>query len=235
MTVRDASSGCTALHLAASSGHVELLRVLLSCSALDALVSAPDADGRTPLHYAAQAHAMHAAMHVPSAWHATSVRVPHACTMRVPCMHRAKFCLAQCGQLEAMRLLLDHGAAVNARDHEGVAPLSVACAAGRSAALLLLDARADLEATSRGGLTALGAAVPLACAQPTLGCIPSCSIACDVLPLHMGPQPFLRGAAACTAYARRCSAAMSRRWSCCSSEARRCMCLGLGLPRRGGA
>ena len=67
-----------------------------------------------------------------------------------------------------MRLLLDHDAAANARDHEGVAPLSMACAAGRSAALLLLDARADLEATSRGGLTALGAAVPLACAQPTL-------------------------------------------------------------------
>ena len=66
-------------------------------------------------------------------------------------------------------------------------------------------------------------------------CSPSCSIACDVLPLHMGPQPFLRAAAACTAYARRCSAATSRQWSCCSSEARRCMCLGLGLPRRGGA
>ena len=71
MTVRDASSGCTALHLAASSGHAELLRVLLSCPALEALVSAPDSDGRTPLHHAAQARAMHAAMHaamhVPSA------------------------------------------------------------------------------------------------------------------------------------------------------------------------
>jgi hypothetical protein len=93
----------------------------------------------------------------------------------------------QCGQLEAMRMLLDHGAAASARDHEGVAPLSVACAAGRSAALLLLDARADLESTSRGGLTALGAAVPLGCDQPTLGCSPSCSIALHVLPV---PNPF---------------------------------------------
>ena len=79
VTVRDASSGCTALHLAASSGHAELLRVLLSCPALDVLVSAPAADGQTPLHHAAQALAMHAAMHVPIAWHATAVCAPHAC------------------------------------------------------------------------------------------------------------------------------------------------------------
>ena len=167
MTVRDASSGCTALHLAASSGHAELLRVLLSCPALDALVSAPASDGQTPLHHAAQAHAVHAAMHVPIAWHATAVCAPHACA---PHMHdapsRSRACLVQRGQLEAMRLLLEHGAAANARDDQGVAPLSVACAAGRSAALLLLDARADLDATSRAGLTPLAAAVPRACDEP---------------------------------------------------------------------
>ena len=111
--------------------------------------------------------------------------------MRVHHMHdapsRSGVCLVQCGQLEAMRLLLEHGAAANARDHEGVAPLSMACAAGRSAALLLLDARADLEATSRAGLTPLGAAVPLACDKPTLGCSPCCSIAGDGLRLRMRP------------------------------------------------
>lgn len=98
-----------------------------------------------------------------------------------------------------MRLLLDHGAAANARDHEGVAPLSVACAAGRSAALLLLDARADLDSTSRRGLTALGAAVPLACDEPTLGCGPSCSMAMRRAPLTHGAtaQPLLRAAAPC--------------------------------------
>ena len=161
MTVRDASSGCTALHLAASSGHAELLRVLLSCAALDALVSAPASDGQTPLHHAAQAHATPRCT-----YRSFGMPLPCAHHMRAHHMHdapsRSRACLVQRGQLAAMRLLLEHGAAANARDHEGVAPLSVACAAGRSAALLLLDARADIDATSRAGLTPLGAAVPLA-------------------------------------------------------------------------
>ena len=106
VTACDGSSGCTALHLAASSGHTELLDFLLSLPALHARRDAADAEGCTALHHA-----------------------------------------AQCGQLGTMRLLLERGAVADARTHEGTTPLSVAC--GSSAALLLLNAHADLNVASQ--------------------------------------------------------------------------------------
>jgi len=65
------------------------------------------------------------------------------------------------GHEESVRVLLDHGAAVNAaaKNPMKVQPLHSAAASGRSATIaLLLDRGADVNARQEGGLTALHAA-----------------------------------------------------------------------------
>ncbi|NWH73389.1 RAI14 protein, partial [Piaya cayana] len=146
------SEGRTAFHLAATKGHAECLRVMVTHGAdvtaqdgaghsalhLAAKNSHPDCikrllqnkcpadstdnSGKTALHYAAACGCLQA----------VQLLCEHKCPINVKDLDgNIPLLLAvQSGHMEVCKYLLDHGADVNTRDKNGRTPLMMACEAG---------------------------------------------------------------------------------------------------------
>ncbi|XP_053910286.1 ankycorbin isoform X1 [Cuculus canorus] len=146
------SEGRTAFHLAATKGHAECLRVMVTHGAdvtaqdgaghsalhLAAKNSHPDCvkkllqnkcpadstdnSGKTALHYAAACGSLQA----------VQLLCEHKCPINVKDLDgNIPLLLAvQSGHMEVCKYLLDHGADVNTRDKNGRTPLMMACEAG---------------------------------------------------------------------------------------------------------
>lgn len=139
--------GWTPLHSAVSSGHVGVTAFLLENGADAAAVTK---QGRTVLHYLKGSEPL-AALVVSklSGSNALNKQDNFGCTA----MHRA----ATRGELEVVKLLLDHGGSATLQDLEGNTPLHSACAANEgNVALLLLrhEACSNIaEVRNKQGLT----------------------------------------------------------------------------------
>ncbi|KZV72363.1 ankyrin, partial [Peniophora sp. CONT] len=116
--------GWTALHWAASNGHTDIARVLLSHGAL---VDDIAEDGGIPLHLAA--YNGHLDVLRVLLEHRT---VDGSDTVVAQCSNRDKdgqialHDAARQGHSEVCRVLLDHGALVDATDNDGYTPLQLA-------------------------------------------------------------------------------------------------------------
>nr|KAF6366943.1 retinoic acid induced 14 [Pipistrellus kuhlii] len=148
------SEGKTAFHLAATKGHVECLRVMIT-HGVD--VTAQDPAGHSALHLAAK-HSHHECLRKllqskcpaenvdSSGKTALHYAAAQGClqAVQVLCEHKSPVNLkdldgniplllaVQTGHSEVCRFLLDHGADVNSRDKNGRTALMVACEAGSS-------------------------------------------------------------------------------------------------------
>ncbi|HWP38125.1 MAG TPA: ankyrin repeat domain-containing protein [Gemmatimonadales bacterium] len=135
------ADGMTALHWAAQSGNVPMLRVLLSAGASTAAITR--LGWYTPLHLASrEGHAEAIRMLLQG-----GARVDAVTSTGAAPIHLA----ADGGRPEAVQALLDHGADVNAKDaFADRTPLMFAVAKGRlEAAKVLINAGADLRAATR--------------------------------------------------------------------------------------
>ncbi|KAF6126803.1 retinoic acid induced 14 [Phyllostomus discolor] len=172
------SEGKTAFHLAATKGHVECLRVMVT-HGVD--VTAQDTAGHSALHLAAKnSHHEYIKKLLQSKCPAESTdssgktalhyAAAQGClpAVQVLCEHRSPVNLkdsdgniplllaAQNGHSEVCRFLLDHGADVNSRDKSGRTALMVACEIGSSGiAEALIKKGADLTLVDSLGHNAL--------------------------------------------------------------------------------
>ncbi|XP_015449450.1 ankycorbin isoform X2 [Pteropus alecto] len=172
------NEGKTAFHLAATKGHVECLRVMVT-HGVD--VTAQDAAGHSALHLAAKnGHHECIKKLLQSKCPAESVdssgktalhyAAAQGClqTVQVLCEHKSPINLkdldgniplllaVQSGHSEVCRFLLDHGADVNSRDKNGRTALMVACEIGSSNIVeALIKKGADLTLVDSLGHNAL--------------------------------------------------------------------------------
>jgi uncharacterized protein len=130
---------------AASLGYLQQLR---ECARDAAQLNSRSKDGFTALHFACFFHQPQAVRMLIAA--GAEVDVVAANPMKVMPLHSA----ASSRNLEAARLLLEHGAAVNARQHGGWAPIHAAAQNGdRAMVELLLQHKADCKITNHEGKT----------------------------------------------------------------------------------
>ncbi|XP_039698632.1 ankycorbin isoform X1 [Pteropus medius] len=172
------NEGKTAFHLAATKGHVECLRVMVT-HGVD--VTAQDAAGHSALHLAAKnGHHECIKKLLQSKCPAESVdssgktalhyAAAQGClqTVQALCEHKSPINLkdldgniplllaVQSGHSEVCRFLLDHGADVNSRDKNGRTALMVACEIGSSNIVeALIKKGADLTLVDSLGHNAL--------------------------------------------------------------------------------
>jgi ankyrin repeat protein len=139
-------SHCTALLLAAARGHAEIAKLLLAHGADPNLA---ESHGATPLLAAAdKGHFKTVELLV-----ARGAGVNVCCT---PGQYTPLMYAAANGCSEAVRALLDAGAAVEAKDNEGLTALMYAARNGYPEAVkMLLAAKADPKAKNKEGKTAL--------------------------------------------------------------------------------
>ncbi|XP_066100369.1 ankycorbin isoform X2 [Saccopteryx bilineata] len=172
------SEGKTAFHLAATKGHVECLRVMVT-HGVD--VTAQDSAGHSALHLAAR-HSHHECVRKllqakcpaesvdSSGKTALHYAAAQGClqAVQVLCEHKSPINLkdldgsiplllaVQSGHGEVCRFLLDHGADVNSRDKNGRTALMVACETGSSSVVeALIKKGADLTLVDSLGHNAL--------------------------------------------------------------------------------
>ncbi|XP_016079934.1 PREDICTED: ankycorbin isoform X2 [Miniopterus natalensis] len=172
------SEGKTAFHLAATKGHVECLRVMVT-HGVD--VTAQDTAGHSALHLAAKnSHHEYIKKLLQSKCPAESIdssgktalhyAAAQGClpAVQVLCEHKSPVNLkdldgniplllaVQNGHGEVCRFLLDHGADVNSRDRNGRTALMVACEVGSSNVVeALIKKGADLTLVDSLGHNAL--------------------------------------------------------------------------------
>lgn len=152
-----AANGCTALTDACNDGYVDVVRVLLSAGADASLVSHA---GWTP--------AMNAAFKGHTDVLVTLLTLPPAGSSIIstnvdfpgPDDWTALHFAATRGRAAAIRVLLDHGADINARSISDYTPLFLVCRGGHAGLIqTLLDAGADLASSlDRDGISPLGIA-----------------------------------------------------------------------------
>lgn len=139
------TEGPETLHDAATAGDVERLAGLLAADA--ATVSAPRADGWTPLHLAA--HFGHAAAVRVLLAHGADVHAVSTNATANTALHAA---LAGTGDAATVDLLLAHGADAGARGAGGWTPLHLAASRGNVALVQrLLAAGVDRAAAADDG------------------------------------------------------------------------------------
>ncbi|XP_068952211.1 ankycorbin isoform X4 [Petaurus breviceps papuanus] len=172
------SEGKTAFHLAASRGHVECLRAMVTHGAD---VTAQDTAGHSALHLAAKnSHPECIKKLLQSKCPAESTdnsgktalhyAAAHGCLQatQILCEHKSPVNLkdldgniplllaVQNGHIEVCRYLLDHGADVNSRDKNGRTALILACETGNSNMVeALIKKGADLNLVDSLGHNAL--------------------------------------------------------------------------------
>lgn len=140
--------GWTALHSSVSSGHVDVVEILLEAGAD---VSIANKGRRTALHYAASKG--RAGIAAKLIEHGAKVNPVDevGCTP----LHRA----ASAGRPEVCELLLEEGAVIDATDKMGQTPLMHATICNdKQVALLLIRHGADVDVQDKEGYTVLGRA-----------------------------------------------------------------------------
>jgi len=151
--IEERSAGRTFLHVAAATGNLELLALLLHLG-LDPNIA--DAGRHTPLYAVAnQCNAHTAAAVVRALVNAGAAVDASDGVQRCTPLHMA----ARRDNAEVAAALLDCGAAIEARDRSGDTPLRRAVNCGQPAvAALLLDRGADPDSVGSNGLTPKSAA-----------------------------------------------------------------------------
>ena len=140
----------TCLHFACLNGHVTIVRLLL---ARGADVTALDYHSWTPLHHACSSGVDADAKVECLLQHGAASQVKARDNLGETALHKA----TRCGRSHSVKVLLQHGALVDAECNRGGTALFQACAHGNVACLHeLVKHGADLEARHKGvGLTPL--------------------------------------------------------------------------------
>ncbi|XP_064032796.1 ankycorbin isoform X1 [Pogoniulus pusillus] len=139
------SEGKTAFHLAATKGHAECLRIMMTHGAD---VAAQDGAGHSALHLAAKNS------HLDCIKRLLQSKCPVDSTDNAgkTALHFA----ATCGCLQAVQLLCEHKCPVNVKDLDGNIPLLLAVQNGHmEVCKYLLDHGADVNTRDKNGRTAL--------------------------------------------------------------------------------
>ncbi|NWX54719.1 RAI14 protein, partial [Promerops cafer] len=139
------SEGKTAFHLAATKGHVECLRIMVTHGAD---VTAQDGAGHSALHLAAKNS------HPDCIKRLLQSKCPADSTDNSgkTALHYA----AACGCLQAVQLLCEHKCPINIKDLDGNIPLLLAVQNGHTEVCkYLLDHGADINTRDKNGRTAL--------------------------------------------------------------------------------
>ncbi|XP_053859798.1 ankycorbin isoform X3 [Vidua macroura] len=139
------SEGKTAFHLAATKGHAECLRIMVTHGAD---VTAQDGAGHSALHLAAKNS------HPDCVKRLIQSKCPADSTDNSgkTALHYA----AACGCLQAVQLLCEHKCPINIKDLDGSIPLLLAVQNGHTEVCkYLLDHGADINTRDRNGRTAL--------------------------------------------------------------------------------
>ncbi|XP_009877178.1 PREDICTED: ankycorbin, partial [Apaloderma vittatum] len=139
------SEGKTAFHLAATRGHAECLRIMMTHGAD---VTAQDGAGHTALHLAAKNS------HPDCIKKLLQSKCPTDSTDNSgkTALHYA----ASCGCLQAVQLLCEHKCTINIKDLDGNIPLLLAVQNGHTEVCkYLLDHGADVNTRDKNGRTAL--------------------------------------------------------------------------------
>ncbi|KAM9167747.1 ankycorbin isoform 4-T4 [Mergus octosetaceus] len=139
------SEGKTAFHLAATKGHVECLRIMVTHGAD---VTAQDGAGHSALHLAAKNS------------HPDCIKRLLQCKCSVDSTDNsgktALHYAAACGCLQAVQLLCEHKCPINVKDLDGNIPLLLAVQNGHTEVCkYLLDHGADVNTRDKNGRTAL--------------------------------------------------------------------------------
>ncbi|KAK7849916.1 26s proteasome non-atpase regulatory subunit 10 [Quercus suber] len=137
--------GRSLLHVAASSSHPEVVKVLSAIDESASVINSADEEGWAPLHSAA------------SIGNLEIVELYDIHCLQVGCtpLHRA----ASTGNSELCELLIEEGAEIDAVDKAGQTPLmnAVICY-NKEVALLLIRHGADVDVEDKEGYTVLGRA-----------------------------------------------------------------------------
>ncbi|XP_072215997.1 ankycorbin isoform X3 [Excalfactoria chinensis] len=139
------SEGKTAFHLAATKGHAECLRIMVTHGAD---VTAQDGAGHSALHLAVKNSHLDCIKRL----------LQYKCSVYSTdnCGKTALHYAATCGCLQAVQLLCEHKSPINIKDLDGNIPLLLAVQNGHTEVCkYLLDHGADINTRDKNGRTAL--------------------------------------------------------------------------------
>jgi ankyrin repeat protein/tetratricopeptide (TPR) repeat protein len=171
--------GQTALHLAARGGNLEIAHLLLQKGAN---VNAQDKEGETPLDRAVEAHSL------TLAW----LFIQSGANVNLQNAHGDTPLMLSLGNSDIARVLLDHGANIEARNKDGYSALFLAADQPVGITQLLVDHHANVSATANDGSTPLHMAASKGRAD--IAAILLSHGASATVPDHSGATPLHRAA-----------------------------------------